>query len=335
MPTASSKSAISRQWELLGMIPERGAGKSPTQLHQQLLDAGYSCSKRTVERDLHDLSTIFPLDANIKSVPHGWRWMAGANVELPGLHLSDALSLHLLEESIRPLIPAAMLKSLETRFSQARQKLEVLADNNPSARWIDKVASVRPQMSLMPPRVDSREQEIVQQALLDGVQIACHYHSAHRGEDREFVLNPLGLVQRGQVTYLIATVGEYADVRQFALHRFSQSQRLKTANKGPSDFNLKDYITSGAMQFAVTGKISLQAQVNATVATILRETPLSEDMQLVPGEDGWTQLQATVNDSWELKWWLLSHSGAIRVNAPVTLRAEIIERLQQALVLHA
>jgi predicted DNA-binding transcriptional regulator YafY len=317
------------------MIPERGAGKSSTQLHQHLLDAGYRCSKRTVERDLNDLSAIFPLDANTKSIPHGWRWMPGANVELPGLHLSDALSLHLLEESIRPLIPSAMLKSLEIRFSQARQKLEVLADDNPSARWIDKVASVRPQMSLMPPRVDVRDQEVVQQALLDGVQIGCNYHSAHRGEDREFVLNPLGLVQRGQVTYLIATVGDYADVRQFALHRFSNSQRLNTPNKGPGDFNLKSYIVSGAMQFAVTGKITLLAQVNATVATILRETPLSEDMQLSSGEDGWMQLQATVNDSWELKWWLLSHAGAIRIDAPQSLRTEITERLQQALTLHA
>ena len=45
-------------------------------------------------------------------------------------------------------------------------------------------------------------------------------------------------------------------------------------------------------------------------------------------------VEATVNDSWELRWWLLSQAGSIRVQAPAELREVLIERLKQSLLLH-
>jgi hypothetical protein len=39
---------------------------------------GFTVSKRTVERDLNELSLIFPLERNDKSIPFGWHWSASA-----------------------------------------------------------------------------------------------------------------------------------------------------------------------------------------------------------------------------------------------------------------
>lgn len=43
---------------------------------------------------------------------------------------------------------------------------------------------------------------------------------------------------------------------------------------------------------------------------LMREMPLSQDMEISPLPDGAT-LTATVADSWELRWWTLSHTGSI------------------------
>lgn len=329
MPSATSRSTLTRQWELLKLLPSKPPGLTAAELKSLLSEAGYQTSKRTIERDLVELSRLFPLHCNDKGMPFGWYWTPGKSAELPGITLGEALTLRLVEDSIRPLIPAFMLKTLEPRFNLARQKLEAISEENPSARWLDKVASVQPELTLIPPEVRSDLLEVIQQALMNDIQLSCRYYSAHKNQFHSFTLNPLGLVQRACTTYLIATAEPFDDIRQFVLHRFEEARPLASACNKPNGFNLQDYIASGAMQFGTHEKIQLNAWVSEGLARLLQETPISDDMLLTAEGEGST-LTATVNDSWELKWWILSHSGAITVHEPKELRDEVMERLNTA-----
>jgi len=141
-------------------------------------------------------------------------------------------------------------------------------------------------------------------------------------------------VQRAHTTYLIATVEPFDDIRQFVVHRFEEAQLLEIASSKPEGFDLQGYITSGAMQFGTRKKIQLEAWISEVLARLLQETPISDNMLLTP-EEGGSRLTATVNDSWELKWWILSRAGSIRVVQPKELKDEIIERLQRAMKLQA
>lgn len=190
MPSATSRSTLARQWELLKMLPSKGPGITTTELQNLLNDAGHTATKRTVERDLVELSRLFPLQCNNRGMPYGWHWMPGKSAELPGITLSEALTLRLVEDSIRPLIPAFMLKALEPRFHLARQKLEAMSEENLSARWFDKVASVQPELTQIPPEVKADLLETIQQALLNDVQLNCRYYSAHKKQFHTFTLNP-------------------------------------------------------------------------------------------------------------------------------------------------
>lgn len=333
LPATSTRRTLSRQWELLKLLPNRAPGITASEIQTRLEDSGHNTSKRTVERDLIELSQIFPLQCNDKGTPYGWYWTPGQSSELPGITLGEALTLRLVEDSIRPLIPGFMLKSLEPRFSQARHKLQALSAESASARWVDKVASVQPSLSVIPPEVNPEHLETVQTALLDDTQIACRYYAAHKDQTHELTLNPLGLIQRGQVTYLVGSVEPFDDVRLFVLHRFVQAKLLGTQTKKPTDFNLQSYIDSGAMQFGIPRQIQLRAWVNDNLARLLNETPLSTNMILVDEDEGAT-ITATVNDTWELKWWILSHAGSIQVQEPLELRRELREKMASGLRLH-
>ena len=188
MPSATSRSTLTRQWELLKLLPPKGPGITTLELQSRLSDAGHPTTKRTIERDLVELSRLFPLQCNSKGMPYGWHWMPGKSAELPGISLSEALTLRLVEDSIRPLIPAFMLKTLESRFNLARQKLEAMSDENPSARWLDKVASVQPELSQTPPEIKADLLEIIQQALMNDTQLSCRYYSAHKNQFHNFTL---------------------------------------------------------------------------------------------------------------------------------------------------
>lgn len=330
MPQISSRDTISRQWELLHKLPTRGPGITSSELLEKMLDTGYRITKRTVERDLTELSRVFPLTCNDRSKPFGWHWAPGASIDLPGMNISEALSLTLIEDTIRPLLPNGMLRALQGRFQHARKRLENMADENLAARWMSKVASVRPELNLQAPSVCAEVLETIQLALLEERQIACRYYSAHGNKTSELTLNPLALVQRGVVTYLIATADHYADLRQYAAHRFLGVEILATACEGAAQFDLPQYLASDALQFGGPQRIKLQAWVSESLARLLRETPLADDMLLEPGDGGY-RLTATVSDSWQLNWWLLSQGDSVMVEQPLALRQKLLETLRGAL----
>ena len=71
---ATTRSTLARQWELLKLLPSRAPGASASELQGRLQASGFSASKRTVERDLTELSRLFPIQCNSKGVPYGWYW---------------------------------------------------------------------------------------------------------------------------------------------------------------------------------------------------------------------------------------------------------------------
>ncbi|MFJ4068828.1 WYL domain-containing protein [Pseudomonas sp. NPDC089996] len=97
MPFATTRATLSRQWALLRQLPSRSPGITSAELVWRLRDVGFSVSKRTVERDLNELSLIFPLERNDKSIPFGWHWSASvagelrANFDLQGYLRGDSL----------------------------------------------------------------------------------------------------------------------------------------------------------------------------------------------------------------------------------------------------
>ncbi|WP_312257532.1 helix-turn-helix transcriptional regulator [Stutzerimonas nitrititolerans] len=330
MPASSSRSTLARQWELLKMLPVRAPGTTAADLQKSLEQAGHPTSKRTVERDLVELSRLFPLQCNSKGTPFGWYWTPGSAAELPGLSICDALTMRLVEGSIRPLVPANLLGVLEPKFAQAQRKLESLSAESASARWAEKVASVQPALSLLAPEIDTDVLEKVQNALLNDLQVRCRYYAAHKDQTHDLTLSPLALVQRGQVTYLIAIAEPFEDVRQFVLHRIQAAVAIDRPANRPADFDLQRYIASGTMQFGSGASIKLEAWISDGLARLIRETPISHDMQISPLPDG-AMLSATVPDSWELRWWILSHAGSIRIDRPTNLRKAIRQRLMTAL----
>ena len=318
MPSETTRGTVARQWELLQRLPTSGPGLTTTELVLILKAAGFSVSKRQVERDLQNLSEAFPLDCNNGSIPWGWRWAKGASVDLPGLSSAEALSLKLVENAARPLLPASLLQALEPRFEQATKKLRSLDADNKANKWLSKVRSVPAYQALLPPPVRSEALTNVQEALLADEQLDVDYQGMDAEAPATLRLHPLALVVRGPVTYLVATAWDYPDVRLYALHRIHRAARAYEPSQTPEGFDLDAYIASGALQFGRGEAIRLEARITPELARILSETPLAAD-QFIEGD----RLTATVQDTWQLRWWVMGQGAGIEVNGPPELRNEV------------
>ena len=166
MPAQTTRRTLSRQWELLKLLPSRGVGKTAAEFTRELNAQGFAVSKRQVERDLWDLYEVFHLECNGASAPYGWKWPRGASVDLPAMGVAEALSLCLMQDAITPMVPAAMLEVLQSRFSLARQKMAALSADNQVAGWLQKVRNVLPTQPMLPATIRQEAQEAIHEALL-------------------------------------------------------------------------------------------------------------------------------------------------------------------------
>jgi predicted DNA-binding transcriptional regulator YafY len=329
MPKAAAKLTISRYWQILLRLPSRAPGLTAAELADYLRhDCGFTLTKRTVERDLVELSTLFPLTSQADTKPFRWRWIEGKKLDVAGLDLADALSLVLAEQAITPLLPAALLQALAPRFALAREKLAALG-THPFSRWTEKVRSVPAALNLQPPRILPEVLATVQEALLRERRFTVAYTAPQAARAKEITLNPLSFIQRGPVPYLVATAFGYDDIRLYALHRMTRPHLLTAARHVPPGYTTDCYLRSGALDFDPGVPIKLRARVSNELAIYLAETPLAPEQDLIPRANH-HELRATVRDSWQLRFWLLSQGPALTVLGPDGLRQSIADQLRRA-----
>jgi len=328
MPANKTRNSLARQWELLKLLPSRSEGRSATELMKELTQAGYVISKRQVERDLLDLQEFFGLECNDDRMPYKWRWSFDRPSDLPAITLAEALSLVVVEETLKPLLPLSVQKTLHPKFLQAHSQLSMMAKKSPTARWAKKVKTVPANLPLLPPTINEQVLEDVQTALLLDEQIAATYQGMS-DKVLDLRLHPLGLVTRGSVVYLVATANDYSDIRLYALHRFKKAARTFEKLKPLKGFSLARYVEEGALQFGEGAQLHLVALVSEDLSRLLLETPIASN-QVIKAKGKQWQLEATVLDTWQLRWWILSQGVRMRVLKPAGLVKEIASTLRSA-----
>lgn len=312
---------------MVRLLPSRPPGLTAAEVKDRLDREGHPVTKRTVERDLQELSRNFGVQCNDASTPWGWYRLPNAQNELGGVEVTEAVSLTLAESVLRQLLPPSMLSVLEPKFALARKKLQAVG-KLPLAQWGQKVRYVPDSLPLRPAKTNPKVVETVQTALIEDRQLEVRYE-AFRSKGKDLRLQPIALIQRGPTTYLIASVFDYPDPLRFALHRIKRATLLDTKVAIGSRPSVDDLLASGLMEFGEAEVIRLEALVNEDLATYLAETPLSDDQHL-SHENGHWQVTATVRQTWQLEFWLLSQCASITVSSPEALRRNLLERLQTA-----
>lgn len=325
---------IHRQWCLLSAIPREPRTITVEKIQQRLNENGYRVSDRTVQRDLVDLSTKFPLVCNDQSKPYGWSWLHNARVlDIPGMDSEMALTFSLAEMFLTPALPPAMRDRLQPHFLQARAILET----SPLKNWSEHVRIIPRGQPLKAPAISPNIVQCVYEALLHQKRINITYYSRtnEKNKKQEANINPLALVLRNTVAYLVCNYEGYEDTRHLALHRIKKATLSDEPVNRPASFNLDSYIKEGRLDIPVGNKIKLVARFTKGAAFHLEEGGLSDDQTISSDDkDNWLTVTATVQDTSQLRWWLLGFGAQVEVLKPAHLRNELASTAKKMATLY-
>ncbi len=317
---------LARQIIMLGLIPRLPGKVSASQLQERLGSDGYKVDLRSVQRDLQKLQRPMGLVRDAAK-PAGWSYAKNARpLVLPVLDARSALTLNMVEKYLAPVLPRALLKVWQPQFDEARRTL----DKGKFGKWRDRVAILTSGPARLPVNIAGGVIEVVYNALLDGVQFEADYCAVGAKTER-YTFNPLGLVYRDGVTYLVATREGSSHVPLFALHRMRNPVRSERPSQEPSGFSLGRYIEEERQfDWPIEPRIKLKLRLGPRVRTYFEERPLSSDQQItrIKGSDEW-RLTASVQETMSLRWWLMSFGASIEVLEPKRLRQEVARSLDK------
>ncbi|TLF73906.1 helix-turn-helix transcriptional regulator [Nocardia cyriacigeorgica] len=271
-------------------------------------------SVATARRDLEALSA-----AGIPVYPQpgrggGWQLIGGARTDLSGLTAGEARALFLLagpSAGAQPEAKAALRKLVRALPQTFRGEAEAAADAvviDP-ARW---GATER----ALPAEVRTLQRAVVQRN-----KVRLNYRT-RTGEQSERLVDPLGLVDKDGIWYLVA--GTERGRRTYRVDRIGEMLVTGEAAERPADFDLTQ-----AWDQVVDEVERQRSTVAATVLISERLLPILRDQQgrhcVVDGpiDDGRVQVRVTAPTAWMVAQQLAGWGDAIDVVGPGEVRAEL------------
>ena len=316
-----------RLLSIISNLPRSPQFTTCTDLHALLAREGHAVDKRSIERDLKLLAEsreFGPLiECNDSSRPHRWALNKDRHQMLTNLDSSMAIVWDLAGRYVARLLPPAPRSKLMPLIDDATKWLK--ANTPPGVEpWSRRVAFIPRGMPLIPSQIHPAVMETVFDAALRGLQLEVQYGA----EKKIFQLHPRAIIDRGLVTYLVASCGDYTDFRLYALHRMHKARKLdQRINTLP--FSLQEYIEGGVLELPQGDMITLKVRFYNRAGDHLKETPLAAN-QSVHEEDGAITVTAEVRDTEELCWWIQGFGANAEVLAPKGLRNKIGKALKQA-----
>ena len=284
-------------------------------------------SERTIHRDMESLGMAgVPVFAE-RGVGGGWSLLGEYRTNLTGLNEAEIQALF-LARSPRLLDDLGLGKAAEAAF------IKLFATVPPSTRHDAESASQRIYVDVTG---WSRSEESVpllpmlQEAVGRERRVRFKYH---RGDDCdvERVVDPLGLVAKGSVWYLVAAID--GDIRNYRVSRVLEAEMTDQTFVRPESFDLVAHWRQSAVEFksrfprySVTARVHPEAFNRLYIIGRFSRVEHADP----PDEDGWRRVSICFQFEDDACECLLGFSDQIEVLEPHELRLKMDDRAERVI----
>jgi len=285
-------------------------------------------SERTIHRDMDALSAAgFPVFAE-RGSGGGWMLVEGYKTNLTGLN-KDEIQALFLTKPLRLLADLGLEKASNAALLKLSAALpSVHRDNAQHARQrihVDVAGWNRADESIefLPS---------IQEAIWRERRLKITYARGVDCDPVERLLDPLGLVAKGSVWYLVAAVE--GTVRSYRVSRVLGVEITEEECVRPADFDLADYWERSATSFkASLPKYQTKLRVAPEIVPLLRVAGrfarVGQAQQIL--NDKWLHLTVGFDVEEMACQWVLSFGAQIEVVEPDSLREKVINAAREVI----
>lgn len=286
-------------------------------------------SERTIHRDMQALGMAgVPVVAE-RGAGGGWMLLDGYHTNLTGLNDAEIQALfasrssRLLDDlGLQKAEEAALIKLLAALPAMSRQDAEFARQR----LYVDASGWSRPEEAI--PHLSA-----LQDAVWRGRRIRFTYERGAGGVEREG--DPLGLVVKGSVWYLVAAIE--GSPRTYRVSRVQAVELLEEAAQRPPDFDLVAYWEQSAKEFrASLPRYPARVRVDPGLVGYLRHAGRYVRVERIeePEPDGWVPVTLIFEEDHAACEFALGFGARIEVIAPPELRDRVIQQAREVVAFY-
>lgn len=288
-------------------------------------------SERTIHRDMEALAIAgVPVVAE-RGSRGGWSLPDGYQTKLTGLDPDEIQALFLTQ-------PSALLADLGIKETADAAQLKLLAALTPTSR--QNADYVRQRIHLdpaawQPSGEDLSQLTSIQEAIFADRKLHLTYQ---QGESAavERLVDPLGLVAKGNTWYLVAAVDGKA--RTYRVSRVREARPAELPSARPAGFDLAAHWAESASSFVASlPRYHATVRIGPSVLPSIRLVAgrFVRTVQIdPPGPDGWSRAILQFDSEGAACSYLLGFGADLAVEEPPELRARLIESARAILAFY-
>lgn len=282
-------------------------------------------SERTIHRDMEALTMAgVPVIAE-RGSGGGWSLLESYRTNLTGLNLNEIQALFVSA-------PGHLMTDLGLKQASETALIKLLAAL-PGERSRSDAAFVRERIHIDGAGWQQTQEQtawlsVVQEAVWKEHKLRLTYE---RNDDSlvERTVDPLGLVAKGRIWYLVA--GVEGQCRTYRVSRIEQAEMLPEASQRPMDFNLAAFWEQSLIDFkAALPRYDARFRVDPAIVPHLRYMGHIESIA-PPDEAGWQIVAMRFDVALQARAFALGFGKQLEVLSPPDLQQAVLRLAQEVL----
>ena len=320
----AEQASLLRQWLLLKTLSARRHGATLRELAAEM-----QVCEKTIHRDLETfLAAGFPLVETV--VEFGRKqWHLDTDKVQPGMAFTfdEALAFYLGRHLLEPLAGTPIWEAAQRGLKKVRASLSESA-----LSYIEKFADIFRQTSFG--RHDYSKKAEVIDRLMVGIEdcraVFITYQSLRATEPVTYDIYPYGLAYHRGSLYLIGHNPQREQVCHWKVDRIEKADVEKFRFQRPEDFDLRRHLAGsfGIYHGDGVAEIRIRVRFSSAVARYVQESHWHASQRLTKERDGSLLAEFCLDNTEEIKRWIMSFGQQAVVIEPESLRKEILAEIQ-------
>lgn len=284
-------------------------------------------SERTVHRDMEALSAArVPIYA-LRGVHGGWQLDEHWRTQVPGLDEIELRAFLMAQPRVigNPRLAAAAERALGKLMAAMPDSLREQAASLRQRLYVDTAGwrGTTENLGMLP---------IVQEAVTRDRKLCMQYKPSGR-ERAERVVDPLGLVAKGNAWYLVANTPR--GFRTYRVSRITDARVLDDPCERPTAFDLAAYWQASTKRFQDGWRRHIAIlRVEPQTAEWMRMWQTASSPQNAPDPDGWVTLHLQFDHENEACFMVLGLGSRVEVIEPESLRDRVVTEARKLVDRH-